>query len=395
MPTIKKSKPTKKTRKLYILYLLGLLLSISTALPSYIQSNFLKQFVDFKTISLFFIIANLFSIVIISSFPNLIRKFSNYRVSRLIFVIYIISLFGMTMANSPLSALVSIIFLSISSNLLWISMDILVESFSANSSTGKTRTLYFTFINIGWIISPMLTTFLINKGTYTLSFFISAILILPCFVIFLFQKNNFEDKIKKYKKESLKNAIAKMLTNKNLRGIFWISFLLQLFYSSAVIYVPLYLVQTLGMSWQVLGPIFSIMLIPFIVLEIPAGIIADKYLGEKEILFFGFIILISSLFLFYYINVPTAWLWALVLFFSRIGAALVEAMKETYFFKIIDAKDVSCINIFRLATPLAYVFGSALTIVILMFWPLNYIFLFLSIIMLSGLFFTASITDTK
>jgi len=391
----KTNKSSKKTNSLNILYLLGLLLSVSTALPSYIQSNFLKQFVDLKTVSIFFIVANLLSVAAILLFPSLIRRFSNYHVNRLIFIVYIASLFGMTMANSPLTALVSIIFLSISTNLLWIGMDILVENFSANSSTGKTRTLYFTFINLGWILSPALTTFLIGKGTYTLSFFVSAILILPCLIIYLWQKNNFTDKVKKYKEEPLKQIVEKMHTNRNLRGIFWISFLLQLFYNSAVIYVPLYLVQNLGMSWQVLGPIFSIMLIPFIVLEIPAGIIADKYLGEKEILFFGFIILITSLFLFYYISVPTAWLWALVLFFSRIGAALVEAMKETYFFKIVDAKDVSCINVFRLATPFAYIFGSALTIIILLFWPLNYIFLILSIIMLSGLFFTALIKDTK
>ena len=177
--------------------------------------------------------------------------------------------------------------------------------------------------------------------------------------------------------------------------LFFISFLLQLFYSSAVIYIPFHLLHNLGMSWEVLGPLFSLMLIPFLLIEIPAGVIADQYIGEKEMLIAGFAILSISLFLFYYISVPLVWLWAIVLFLSRIGAALVEAMRESYFFKIVDAKDLIDINLFRITGPLAYIVSSALSIVVLYFFTLDYLFLFLSIIMLMGLTFSAGLRDTK
>ena len=174
-----------------------------------------------------------------------------------------------------------------------------------------------------------------------------------------------------------------------------ISLLLQIFYSSAVVYVPLHLIQNLHMNWSDLGLIFSLMLLPFIILEIPAGIIADKYIGEKEMLFTGIIILILSTFLFFYIESASIIIWGTVLFISRIGAALIEAMKETYFFKIIDAEDVGYINIFRTTAPLGYIIGSIMAIATLFFLPLQYLFLCLSILMISGLFFTASIKDTK
>jgi hypothetical protein len=105
--------------------------------------------------------------------------------------------------------------------------------------------------------------------------------------------------------------------------------------------------------------------------------------------------LTASLFLFYSITTPTVWLWGVVLFASRVGAALIEAMRESYFFKIVDAKDVGYINIFRITAPLGYILGPGLAILVISFLPLNYLFLVLAIITLSGFYLTASIKDTK
>ncbi len=392
---LKEPKNTAKNRhRLIILYFLGLLLAISNAIPAYTQSNFLGQFINVKMISIVFIVANVFGVISISLFPRFIEKLGNYFVTKIILVLYLASLLGLAVSSSPTMAFISIILFSISSNLIWINMDVFIESLSNNNLTGKIRTTYFTFMNAGWILSPVFATYLIGKGDYTLSFVVAALLIVPFFLIFLHQGKDLKEKII-YQKESLLLTVRKMWHNKNLRSIFFIALLLQLFYASAVIYIPLYLFQNLGMSWKVLGPIFSIMLIPFLLIEIPAGIIADKYWGEKELLFTGFIILILALFSFYYIKEPIAWLWLIVLFFSRVGAALVESMKETYFFKIIDVENVGDINIFRTTGPLAYVLSSALAIIVLIFLPLNYLFLLLAIIMLSGLGFTSAIKDTK
>jgi len=384
----------KNKNSLIILYVLAFILSLSTALPAYIQSNFLKQFVSLNVLSLFFIFANVGTILSIILFPNLIKKISNFFLTKIVLLIYAASLLSLTMANNPITALVGTILYTISLNLLWINMDIFVESFSANKSTGKTRALYFTFINLGWICSPILAAYLISIGSYILTFFASAVLVIPIFLIIFWQRKNLNDKVN-YSKDKFKTVIKKMWFNRNLRGIFFIALLLNLFYSCVVVYIPIYLHENLGMSWQILGPIFSLMLIPFILVEIPAGIVADKYLGEKELLFTGFAILTCALFLFYSITTPTVWLWAAVLFGSRVGAALVESMRETYFFKIIDAKDIDYINIFRMAGPLGYILGVSLAIITLLFLPLRFLFLVVTIIMLTSFLFVLSIKDTK
>ena len=390
-----KNKTTKtKKQNLKVLYFLGFLMAISSAIPAYIQSNFLKQFVSLQTLSLFFILANTGTVLAIILFPKLIKKLSNYYLTKVTLIIYAASLFGLTIASNSTAALINIILYTISSDLLWINMDILVESFSTNNSTGRTRTFYFTCINLGWIFSPLLASYFISIGEYTLTFFVSALLVIPVFIILFYQQKNLKDKVK-YSKDKLSTVIKKMWHNKNLRGIFFVALLLNLFYSCAVVYIPIYLHDSLGMDWKVLGPIFSLMLVPFILIEIPAGIIADKYIGEKELLFTGFAIITFSLFLFYSITTPTIWLWAAVLFASRVGAALVESMRETYFFKIVDAKDVGYINIFRIAGPLGYVLGAGIAVIILFFLPLQYLFLILTIIMLSSFFFVFSLKDTK
>lgn len=384
----------KKRLNLVLLYFIGLVLAISSALPAYVQSNFLNKFVSLNTLSLFFIIANALTVFSIIFFPKLIKKLSNFSLAKIIMIVHALSLFGMAFTGSAITALFSIILFTISTNLLWINMDVLIEAFSNNSSTGKTRTIYFTFINLGWIISPTISSYLVKIGDYQLTFLISAFLVLPVLFVFMYQKKSLKDKVS-YSKEKIGDVIKKTWRNKNLRGIFFVSLLLQIFFNTAVVYLPIYLHQSLGISWSELGLMFSIMLIPFIIFEIPTGIIADKYIGEKEILFLGFIILSISTFLFYYLETSSFWIWASVLFLSRTGAALIEAMRETYFFKLVSAKDLGYINVFRLAIPFGYIIGSGLAMLIITILPLNFLFLLIAIVTLSGLGFVASIKDTK
>lgn len=389
-----KKKVISNKARLLIIYFLGLILAISVALPAYVQSNFLKQFVSLGAVSLFFVIANAITVIAILFYPRLIKKISNYMTTKLTLVVYFIALISLSFTHTPLIALLGIILFSVTSNLIWINIDVVLESFSSNTRTGRIRTTNLTFANIGWILAPNLSGYLVNLGGYTLTFMISAVVIVLFFIVFLKQGKNLKDKIT-HPKGNIKKAIITTWSNKNLRGVFFASLLLSVFYSSAVVYIPVYLHEMLGIGWRNLGVMFSIMLLPFVLIEIPAGVLADKYIGEKEMMTTGMIILIASLFLFWYISIPALWLWTLVLFFSRIGAALVESTKEAYFFKIVDVEDIGLINFFRTANPLGYIIGPGLAILILSFFPLPYIFLLLGVIMISGIGFIAMIKDTK
>jgi len=383
-----------KRKNLVLLYLLGLILAIANALPAYIQSNFLGQIFSLSWVSIFFASANLITVFAIIFFPKLIKKIGNIASTEIILFLFIFSLLGMSLANHAIVIFIAFILLSVTSNLIWINMDILVESFSDDTSTGLTRTIYFTAINLGWIIAPYLSSYLIEIGDYYWVFIAAAICLVPFMAILIKNRHRLRDR-GRYRTHPILPTMKKLWKKPNLRSIFFIALLLNLFFSSAVVYIPVYLHQNLGFDWSVLGIMFSIMLVPFIIFEIPAGWLADKYWGEKEIMGTGLAIIIIALFLFFAVREADPWLWGGLLFFSRVGASLVEAMRESYFFKIVSAKDVQYINFFRTTAPLGYLLGTILAIIIIYFYPLQYLFLFIALIMTSGFLFLHTIKDSK
>jgi MFS family permease len=163
-----------------------------------------------------------------------------------------------------------------------------------------------------------------------------------------------------------------------------------------VIYTPIYLATRMNFSWGEIGSILGIMLLPFIFLQFPLGEIADRRFGEKEILVIGFIITAISTGALSFLAPGTSLLvWAAILFATRIGAAAIEIMTETYFFKKIESSDTSLISFFRYTKPLSFVIGAAGASAFLAFADMKYMFLTLGIIMLSGIYFAVMIEDTK
>ncbi|MFA5211100.1 MAG: MFS transporter [Patescibacteria group bacterium] len=385
----------KTEKSLKILYFLGLSLALAHALPSYIQSSFLENYLSISLLSIFFVVVNLISFFFILFYPHLILKKKNFNLTLKMALLSFLAFFFLSFFERNVWVLFFLFMLySVTLNLLWINLDLFVEFFTKNKSTGKTRTVFYTFLNFGWVISPVLSAYLVKLNDYKFVFLISALVLIP-FIFVLLKNKKILDIEPDFEKIDLKANFLKLFKNKNLRSIFILACFLQIFYSSAVIYIPIYLHEYLGFSWSILGILFTIMLLPFILVEIPAGIIADRYLGEKEILSFGFAILISALFLFYFTNSVNPFVWGTILFMSRIGAALVEAMRETYFFKIVDVKDMTLINLFRTSTPIGYLIGSLIGSIVVYLFSLQDLFLVVALLFLCSFYFVTVLKDTK
>ena len=175
-----------------------------------------------------------------------------------------------------------------------------------------------------------------------------------------------------------------------------VGFLLQFFYSWMVIYTPIYLYTHIGFSWQEIGIIFSIMLLPFVLTEAPLGKLADRKWGEKEVMSVGFIVMALATGLIAFVETKNLALWAILLFITRIGAAMVEIMSETYFFKKVHSSKADVIGFFRTMRPFAYIISPILaTVLFAFFLPIKYIFLVLAIIMFLGLYSSLELKDTK
>lgn len=386
----------RKDRRLLVLYLAGFILSISTNVTAYINSSFIEGFIRLELVGLFFVAANFFTLLAMLHFPKMIKKYSNLISSKLVMLVNVISATGLYFFNSPYWILFFFIAMWVSANLLWINMDIFVESFTGNHNAGRVRALFFTAMNFGWIVSPTIATNLVIDDSYYRLVYLASVFFL---FIFYFLINRYKKILNRqdivYKKLKIKETIKEFWQDKNLRGIYITSFLLNLFFSLVVVYMPVYLHNVIGFSWPTIGIIFSIMLLPFVLVEIPAGYLADKYFGEVEMLNIGFAILIISLFLFFFVSASNAIIWTVILFLSRVGAALIEAMRESRFFKIVDVEHVSHINFLRTSYPLGFIIASGAGVLILSFYTVEYVFLFLGIFLLSSFYFTNIIKDSK
>ena len=174
-------------------------------------------------------------------------------------------------------------------------------------------------------------------------------------------------------------------------------FLLQIFYACMTIYTPIYLHTNLGLPWSSIGIIFSIMLLPFVFVQFPAGKLADAILGEKEILSVGFIIMALATTTIFFIDSKSILVWALILLGTRVGAALVEIMCDVYFFKKVDNKNANLISFFRMSRPFAYIISPLVVAIILSVFGLDLksLFLILGFLMFFGLRYSLAIVDTK
>ena len=162
-----------------------------------------------------------------------------------------------------------------------------------------------------------------------------------------------------------------------------------------VVYMPIHLHDHIGFDWPTISIIFTIMLLPFILFEIPAGRIADKWCGEKELLSAGFIVTALFTMVIPFILIPSFIIWTAILFMTRVGASVVEISTESYFFKHVEGNDADIISFFRMARPLAYIAGPIVAMIALNFLPFQYIFLVLGIIMFFGLKYSLALKDTR
>lgn len=378
---------------LFTIYIVSFFFTLHVAIPVYANSSFLATLVSAKYVGLIFGFASFLTILALLVVPRLLRFVGDYFATLLFIILEIAVLIGIASSASPAFIITLFIVSSVLISLISFDFDLIVEGFSKNASTGSVRGLYLTSANVAWVIAPALAGLLLAGGEYWRIYLASATLFIPGLLIFSGRLEQFKDPL--YRAVHFKQTLFSVWRNKDLRCIFGISFLLQFFFTLMVIYTPLYLHEYLGFAWSELGPIFSIMLVPFLLFEGPLGWVADKILGEKELLVAGFIVCSLATGAMYFFTAPSFALWAVLLFMTRVGAAMVEVMTETYFFKKVDGSDASIVGLNRTVRPFAGVAGPLLATGFLVFVPLPILFLALGFLMLLGIPLALALKDTR
>ena len=381
----------KTTTLLFYFFIALFTLHITPAI--YINSNYLNQFFNTEYIGFIYSIASLATIFVILSMRARLKKFGNYQVFIGTLFIEMIALILLIFISNPISACIAFIILFICHSTAFINIDIFLEKNTPNQNTGLVRGWYLTAMNLSFIIGPFLSSILLIHDNYKLVYGFIFILLFP--IIFLAQNlfSNFVDA--PYDKVHIIKIFKKIQKDNDVYATLMSDFILKFFYAWMIIYTPLFLKEEYGFSLSEITLILSIALIPFLLIQSFVGKIADDSLGEKEMLSTGFVIMAFFTIMISFIQEANISLWIAILFMTRVGASMVEIMCETHLFKRINTGDLSIISVFRISRPVAYILGAVTGGLLLQIISFHMLFFVLGGVVIYGLRYSLSITDTK
>lgn len=381
-----------KYKKIALLYLGAIFLAFHYYFVIYINSSFISQYFDERFLGILYTLGAALTIYLLYKMPTYFRKHSVRQTTLLLIATEALALFGLGVAHNPYMLIALFVVHQAMPPLLLYCLDIFLERESPEGETGLIRALYLTFMNIVLVASPFLTGYIISCWSFNVVYILASLFLIPLSLIILigFKRQDHTH----YETIHFTTTLLEFHRKKDIRTIVVINFLLQLFYAIMVVYTPIYLSKYIGFSWQEIGIIFTIMLLPFVLFELPLGRLADKRLGEKEILVTGFGIMILATCLVGFMDTRSIWLWSTLLFLTRVGASFVEIATDTYFFKKVTQKNTDLISFYRGMIPVSYIVAPLIASQIIIFLGIHFVFVFLSFILFAGIFYSIKLRDT-
>lgn len=333
-----------RNKLLLVTYMLTILYALHYAIPLYATSSFLHSYFNSAYVSGLYVIASIATLLASLTIAKSIKRFHTYTFTFGLVVaeIFATIIFGIT-DNFFVIGLFFIIH-TVLQAFLYICLNIFIESFSKHAETGSIRGLFLALLSMGYLISPIIGGTVLSRSNFQTLYIVASLTLIP-FLYFL-HKYLVHIKEPAYTSVDVFSAIKTVLKNKNLKSIFIVSLVVESFYSTMIIYSPIYL-ATLGIPLNVyMSYILPIALIPLVILPYEIGALADGRYGGKNLLIIGLMLMAVTTFLCVIVTSPDPRTWAILLLFSRIGTSLVETMACTYFFEKIGPEDASLTALF-------------------------------------------------
>jgi MFS family permease len=376
-----------KSSKIKRMYTLAFIFALHISISAYISSVFLTGIIKESYVGILYTLASLLTLILLTKSSSILKNLGNKKLTLTFLIVNMISLVGLITSNNPYVIGASFILFTSTNTLIYFCIDIFIEHFGNPETIGKTRGLYLTILNIAWMLSPLISVLLITReGGYKAIFTLAFVMVFIMAIGLLFSVRTFEDKV--YSKTPFLETYKFLKTNRHILAIMIINFILQFFYAWMIVYTPIYLFNHLNFNWTQIGIIFTIMLVPFVILGLPVGVLIDKYhLSKRTLLYIGFIIIIASTFTISFVTTKSLAIWAMILFISRVGASIIETTSETYFFYHVKEEEAHLLSVFRDMVPVAYIIAPLIATGIFFFLPFKYLFVILSVILLTGFYY--------
>jgi MFS family permease len=351
-----------KNRLLVVSYLLTLLYALHYGIPLYATSSYLHQYFGSSVVSLLYMLGSAGALIGSISIAKYMRKFHTYGFTIGIVLAEIVVTVAFGITNHPVFLGLFFIAHFLLQTLLYICLNVFIESFSKHAETGSIRGLFLTLLNIGILISPIIGGMILSLASFATLYMVASAMLIP--FIFLIRLYLYHIDEPAYESIDMLQSFRLAWKNKSIKAALVAEFMVQCFYAVMIIYSPIYL-ATIGVPLTAyLSIIMPFALIPLVVLPYELGFLADAKYGEKELLIGGLLILSFTVFLCVVVTSSNPVVWVVIFLLSRIGAACVETMAFTYYFKKIGPEDASLTALFSNTLSFATITIGALGIMI-------------------------------
>lgn len=375
-------------------YTMSAFFTLHFVLPLYVNSNFLDSIVSETTTSLIYTVAAILAIATMSVSADMLPKFGNFWSMLIFLVIEMAAVAILAIPTAPVALLIGAFIVHwILTAVIRFNIDVFLEEFSTDNETGNIRGSVIALNHVSYILGPLVAGFILSDNAFWQMYLVSAILVLPPLVILIKKFRGFVDPV--YENATLWGSLKKVWQDVNVRFALGAMFVLRLFFAWMIVYTPIYLHKYIGLSFSEIGIIFSIMLVPFVLFGRPLGKIADKWLGEKELLIGGFVVTAIFTASLSMVTAPSILIWGALLFGTRTGATMIQVMSEGYFFKHVESADIHAISVLRMIRPAAYTVAPLLASLMLIVAPFSWIFLGIAAVLFLGAFISLPIVDTR
>ncbi|HEX2792359.1 MAG TPA: MFS transporter [Candidatus Paceibacterota bacterium] len=317
----------------------------------YIIGPYLATFMSDDAAGLVISLGAVVTLAVFPWMPSLVRRFGSRNIALALAFLQAVMLLLLAANPIPVFAAGLLALVCATAPFIAYQLDLLLEAtVREEGSTGRIRTAFLTASSVAVILAPLLIGAILGDGSDYRGVFLAASLSLtPFIMLFLFERpqEGAPPRISR-----LSATCICIMNDKDLRSVTFAHAMLQVFYNLAPLYIPLYLHTVLGMPWSDLGWLLAFALLPFVFLEYPAGWIADRFIGDKEMLVAGFLIMGGAFALVPLITLatPLAAVFGILLL-TRVGAAITEAMVEGHFFRRVDERDASTVSVIRMMRP--------------------------------------------
>ncbi len=348
-----------------------LLFGFINSFYAYITSSYFATIVHSDNIGFFYSVVYAVTLGALFSLQPVVKRFGIAQTLLFFLLVSILLVTLLTVLVPSVGTIFILLLFIINGFVIWSLFDVLLEKFSRESETGRIRGLGLTLMNLGVLLAPLASTLVLEEysfeGVFLLTLIFYCLLFLFCLVAFRDTPKQVLPKI------SLWHAVMTFRKRPALWHAYILSFSLYFFYAVMVIYMPLYLLEQ-GFIWPEIGTMFTVMLLPFLFVEYPLGYLVDKKRNERAVLLLALVISIVTTISMALLTGHSLLVWTLLLFVSRIGIAGLEVLKDTYFYRHVQAKELDVIGLFRTSLPLASIVATGIASGLLAVLPFSSVF---------------------